>query len=395
MRHILFVHGTGVRQPSYDDTCLTLESQLAKFLPDSRLHRCYWGGTQGCRLLSNGASIPEHDTARAIQDLSPEDAELVAWKLLYEDPDSEIDAYIAQPGPARQFDPNAAPPLEALTALLNIETEKTLNLERELGLEGVWDKAKRELLTFLSAAITANRTIPEIDAGFRTALARSLVAHASILVALGGRKDWPTGQQRDALVAALAAEWGGEDRGLLGAVGGWIGGRFKRLALKIGTNKVARERGAISDAAYPAAGDILLYQARGSGIRDFIENAIRDAPTPLILLAHSLGGIACVDLLVKKRLEGVVKLITVGSQAPLLYELNALWSLAHGAPLPDSFPDWLNFYDKHDFLSYIGAGLFPGRTTDVLVDNGQPFPEAHSAYWSNPDVWKAIAGSLP
>jgi hypothetical protein len=112
-------------------------------------------------------------------------------------------------------------------------------------------------------------------------------------------------------------------------------------------------------------------------------------------LAHSLGGIACVDLLVKKRLEGVVKLITVGSQAPLLYELNALWSLAHGAPLPDSFPDWLNFYDKHDFLSYIGAGLFPGRTTDVLVDNGQPFPEAHSAYWSNPDVWKAIAGSLP
>jgi len=395
MRHILFVHGTGVRQPSYDDTCLTLESQLAKFLPDSRLHRCYWGGTQGCRLLSNGASIAEYDTARAIEDLSPEDADLMAWKLLYADPDSEIDAFIAQPGQTRPFDPNAVPPLQALTTLLNVETEKMLTLERELGLEGVWGEAKRELLTFLSAAIAGNRTIPEIDARFRTALARSLVAHASSLAAFGGRKDWPTGQQRDALVAALAAEWGGEDRGLLGTLSGWIGGRFKRLALRIGTNKVARERGAISDAAYPSAGDILLYQARGSGIRDFIEDAIRDVPKPLILLAHSLGGIACVDLLVEKRLEGVVKLITVGSQAPLLYELNALCSLPHGVPLPDSFPDWLNFYDKHDFLSYIGASLFPGRATDVLVDNGQPFPEAHSAYWSNPDVWKTIARSLP
>jgi hypothetical protein len=395
MRHILFVHGTGVRQPSYDETCVTLELQLSKFLSGSQLHRCYWGETQGCRLRSGGASIPEFDTARAVGDVAPKDAAIAAWQLLYTDPDSEIDAFIAQPGPARQFNPAAVPPMEKLTVLLNRETEQTLALEREIGFESVWNKAKGELLAFLSAAIAANRTIPELDEKFRAALARALVAHASILASSGGRKDSPTGQQRDALVGALEDAWGGQERSILGAATGWIASRFKRMALRIGTDKVARKRGAISEAAYPAAGDILLYQARGGGIRDFIESTIHNAPKPLTVLAHSLGGIACVDLFVEKQLEGVVKLITVGSQAPLLYELNALCSLPFPEKLPASFPDWLNIYDKHDFLSYVGAGLFPGRTTDALVDNGQPFPEAHSAYWNNPDVWKAISGSLP
>jgi pimeloyl-ACP methyl ester carboxylesterase len=173
-----------------------------------------------------------------------------------------------------------------------------------------------------------------------------------------------------------------------------LGGRLTRLALKIGTNKVARKRGVISDSAYPAAGDILLYEARGSGIRNFIENTIQKTPKPCILIAHSLGGIACVDLLAQKKIDGVSLLITAGSQAPLLYELNALVSLPHGTSLPEGFPPWLNLYDKHDFLSYIGAGVFPKRVTDVLVNNGQPFPQAHSAYWKNPEVWNAIVERL-
>lgn len=187
---------------------------------------------------------------------------------------------------------------------------------------------------------------------------------------------------------------GGHDRSIVHGIASWIGSRVERLALRIGTSKIARKRGVISDATYPATGDILLYQARGGGIRDFIESTICKTPKPLVVLAHSLGGIACVELLAQKKLEGVVKLITVGSQAPLLYELNALGSLHYGDPLPASFPDWLNVYDKHDFLSYVGAGLFPNRVVDVLVNNGQPFPQAHSAYWNNPEVWKAIAGSL-
>jgi hypothetical protein len=396
MPNVLFVHGTGVRQPSYDETYAVIAAGLAKSLPDCELHRCYWGETEGSHLRSGGASIPDYDTARAVGEVDSEDVAIAAWRLLYEDPDSELDAFLGQPGAAKPFNPAAEAPLEVLTALLETETAQTRALEQEIGVQSVWAKAKSQLLSSLSSAAAVNRSIPELDSEFRAALARSLVAHAINIAfaASGGVRDWPTGSKRDALVNALREAWGGDDRSIARGIASWIGGRVKRMALNIGTNKVARKRGAISDAAYPATGDILLYQARGGGIRDFVELAIRKAPKPLVLLAHSLGGIACVDLLAQKNLEGVTNLITVGSQAPLLYEVNALWSLPHGDPLPSSFPDWLNVYDKHDFLSYIGGALFPNRVTDVLVNNGQPFPQAHSAYWGNPEVWNAIARSL-
>lgn len=42
-----------------------------------------------------------------------------------------------------------------------------------------------------------------------------------------------------------------------------------------------------------------------------------------------------------------------------------------------------------------GSGLFPGRVTDVSVDSRQPFPAAHSAYWTNPAVYHHIVDHLP
>ena len=52
--------------------------------------------------------------------------------------------------------------------------------------------------------------------------------------------------------------------------------------------------------SYPVlmAGDILLYQSRGHDIRAFIEEKLQHAEPPVTIVAHSLGGIACVDLLV-------------------------------------------------------------------------------------------------
>jgi hypothetical protein len=88
-------------------------------------------------------------------------------------------------------------------------------------------------------------------------------------------------------------------------------------------------------------------------------------------------------------------LVTVGSQGPLLYESGALPALAHPDPLPPHMPRWLNVYDRRDLLSYLAAPLFPGRATDVEVDNRQPFPASHSAYWTNPAVYRALARRLP
>ena len=125
-----------------------------------------------------------------------------------------------------------------------------------------------------------------------------------------------------------------------------------------------------------------------------------------MLLAHSLGGIACVDALIEAAHPAVTALITVGSQAPLLHELDALGSLplprdAAGRPtgkagtLPAHFPRWLNIYDRQDFLSYCAEPVFgASRVRDLMVDNQQPFPASHSAYWSNAAVWTPIRALL-
>ena len=152
-----------------------------------------------------------------------------------------------------------------------------------------------------------------------------------------------------------------------------------------------RNRRALSRSVYPGVGDILLYQTRGQVVRDFIDGQVQTADKPLIVLAHSLGGIMCVDLLAERDLSDRVKLlVTVGSQAPFLYELDALSGLRWGEVLPQYFPRWLNVYDRRDFLSYVGGGVFPGRVRDEAVDSRQPFPQAHSAYWTTGRLWNLI-----
>ena len=84
-------------------------------------------------------------------------------------------------------------------------------------------------------------------------------------------------------------------------------------------------------------------------------------------------------------------LVTVGSQAPYLYEIGALSSRLPHEGLVAGFPPWLNVYDPDDLLSFMAAPMFPApaRVTDVQVKSGQPFPISHGAYWTQPAVWQA------
>jgi hypothetical protein len=36
----------------------------------------------------------------------------------------------------------------------------------------------------------------------------------------------------------------------------------------------------------------------------------------------------------------------------------------------------------------------PNQVQDIPVDNKQPFPESHGAYWRNEGMWKAIIGRI-
>jgi pimeloyl-ACP methyl ester carboxylesterase len=167
------------------------------------------------------------------------------------------------------------------------------------------------------------------------------------------------------------------------------------LFTPIATPVLRWNRDAWSVGVSPAISDILMYQARGEKIRGYIKKEIESHLGSVVLLAHSLGGIAAVDLLLTTDLPQVRALVTVGSQSPNLYGINALNGLEKGRPWPDRFPQkWLNIYDNNDFLSYPGEGILPGRVKDFSIDSRQPFPESHSAYWRNAKVWREIGEFL-
>ncbi len=380
-RAVVFVHGTGVRGESYARTFALIKRALADGTPFSG---CFWGDAEGARLRADGVSVPRYEQTRGGEVV---EEELALWAVLYTDPWYELRLLRYAGDEPTNLPPGTVVPAAALRQQVRaFVPSPQLRAEWEqAGLAGAFDDALAALVAsaeFDEAAETAGADPVE----HRKAVARAVVAHA--LVATDAPLD---GETRDALVERLTDELHGYGKG----IGDWLARPFKGVAARTVTRLVGRRRGSVTDAVAPAAGDILRYQARGQGIRDAIRQAIADTRAERVaVLAHSLGGIAAVDLLVATDVPQADRLITVGSQAPFLYEIGALTSLEPPEQLPGHFPAWLNIYDPRDFLGYVGRGVFPGRVSDVEVDNRQPFPQAHSAYWGNRAVWEAVSGFL-
>ncbi|MEU9039513.1 hypothetical protein AB0D45_32050, partial [Streptomyces sp. NPDC048352] len=224
-----------------------------------------------------------------------------------------------------------------------------------------------------------------------TALARAVTA--ACLATAGAAADC-TAAERDRLVELLTTRLGGGAR----VPGARAAAVLGRLAMRVTTQPLLNAwRGPLTTGTTPALGDILRYQARGAGLRAFLHERITARPGPAVLIGHSLGGIALVDLLALAAaaggpVPGVELLVTVGSQAPYLYELGALTALGPGSALPYGFPRWLNVYDRQDVLSYLAGPVFPGdpRVTDHEISSRQPFPASHSAYWKQQSLYERI-----
>jgi hypothetical protein len=382
---LLFVHGTGVRAAGYATTLRLIEQKVQRQGLPVAVRGCFWGEAEGARLRAGGRSIPGYSETGG---RAPTEADelLALWSVLYTDPWYELRLLrhlpVAAPALFGQQQPSTM--LRQLvedfvpsTALASQLTEADLAGYFEDGLAAI------RIAPELDQAVA---TAPADPLDHRRAIARALVAY-TLIAAEESNEPSPDGAVRDALTEQLANELHGYGMG----VSEFLLRPVKGLAQRLVTRKLTGDRGSITDAAAPAAGDILRFLANGDGVLAFIRQAVADAaPGPVHLLAHSLGGIMCVELLARGAITGVAGLVTVGSQAPFLYEIGALPSLMHPDPLPDHFPPWLNIYDRRDMLSYVGAGVLGKRVTDVEVNNGQPFPQSHSAYWSNTAVWAAI-----
>ncbi|MFE2144375.1 hypothetical protein ACFXA3_22020 [Streptomyces sp. NPDC059456] len=263
---------------------------------------------------------------------------------------------------------------------------------RDAGLESYFDLALEDVRRAPELRAAA-KTVDRSGVQHRAAVATALVAHTLAAAERDGRVT-RVGPFRDTLHSHVVGDLSAQDRG--------AGNPFKKVALSlaapIATWYGQQHRGAMSDGAAPLTGDILRYQVHGRGMREEIAAVVASAPGDAVtLIGHSLGGIACVELLADTAgPEGVGKvdqLITVGSQASHLYELDALACLpfVRETGLPARFPErWLNIFDRRDFLSYPAQPVFGTRVQDMHVDNMQPFIESHSAYWDNDAMWEAV-----
>lgn len=395
MGTVLFVHGTGVREAQFAVTFEAIQRGLGKVKPGVAVRPCFWGREFGAQV--RGESIPDYPRESEVSDSARAQAlEEAGWAMLELDPLYELRVLGVRAPPGRHLPPGH--PGELLhhdTVALATDTE-LFDVVSACGLGDHWLPA----LDAISESPEFDRAVwfAEDDAiRERRAVARALVAWAQLQSF--ERDGYSLGySERDELVAATLRSLDADIAGVISDVLTWTRQAFLGTAgaavAPAATWFAARKRAAISDATTPAAGDILVYQARGDDIRRYIKSAIADIDDDVTVLAHSLGGIASVDLLASDDIAQVTTLITVGSQAPFLHEIGALWSLDENDVLPPHFPRWLNIYDRKDFLSFTGSKVFSGRVSDHGVDNRCSFPRSHSAYWTNPQVWDQIEGWL-
>lgn len=381
--NIIFVHGTGVRLNGYSESVTTARKHALAAGINANFVECPWGETYGSKPIFS--SLPGLSEEHILKQQSED---FVRWSWLYYDPLSELDKLTIR-GTTRPTDdePDWQSKLEEVCAYR--PSAAMANLLERAGIEdALWNDAlfqvaKNNGVTPLAFQRSAHE-LPEAV----QALARATLAQLHRMLGELGVPG-PSGATRDEMVQRLTVDWGAA----VLAPSDFFSNMFKRIS----TSVIKQYRVGLNAAIAPFIGDILLYQSRGEVIREFIREKIASMEgEQIVVVAHSLGGIACVDMLASPGAPRVDRLVTLGSQAPLLYELGALTSLQPGHRLPTGFPDWLNVYDRNDMLSYVAEPLFstmrdPDTSVrDIAVDSGQPFPDAHSAYIGNIAVWRAI-----
>lgn len=389
---IVFVHGTGVRKASYDKSAAKVRAALRDKHYVGHFEPCLWGDKHGAKLAKDGRSIPDFEgVAEATPD---EEAYLALWSLLADDPYFELRQLRSEAARSALVPPAELGKLKELPAKLRglARHPKVLAALGDV-VEPAALAAALDELAGADLLLAVLNTAPRVDTALCQGTARAALAllqsRGDDAVALGA-------ERRDALVAALVDGLGGVE---MGAVSDWVRKRLEGLGKRIAVKAIERRRDLLFNGGYPLAGDVLLYQARGEKIRAHIAERIDACQGNVALIAHSLGGIACVDLLATKPCPKVKLLVTVGSQAPLLYEMGALHSFPELGPLPAHFPErWINFYDPDDLLSYRAAPVFPAsparEVRDIELRSREPFPISHSAYWGSRTLWDRLAEYL-
>jgi len=189
---------------------------------------------------------------------------------------------------------------------------------------------------------------------------------------------------------------------VLRKAGGLLAGGFGRVrdlggyAVSAGVAKWKREAMNVTIGQF--VGDVFRYLVdcravgKGPAIGPRVVAAIEAAkamPGPLVVVAHSLGGVIMYDVLTHDAPNIEVDvLITVGSQVGFFEEMKLYRKSDEGIPSttveklprPSSVQRWLNFYDLVDFFAYLCEPVFNG-VSDWPYSTRNDSIKAHSAYF--------------
>jgi hypothetical protein len=398
---LVFVHGIGVRAQApaaggehpYKATCRAIRFELVLKQIDWTLVECAWGDDLGARLHAEGKSFPPVKGQLGVAARPTDPARL--WELLLEDPGFELRALAAmlpelppQPGVA-PGQPSASAVLKAKLDRL-VPTPELADKLRALELEAAFAKAVK----YVQGSQEVKDAIRHPQAA--RAIARSIVATTLQIALDQGIPPPPALAQLDDLAADIEAILREKQLGeRADAIRDYAASAFVGAGSRLATWWGVGQRKTLPQGVTPIAGDVIYYQAHGERIRARIHEKVAKAPPgPVALLAHSLGGIAAVEAMCENpdTRKRVTKFITAGSQSGFFYEIDALRTLPFGQALPEDFPDWLNFWDSRDFLSFVTKGVFSGGRSrdDVEIQSGLPFPASHSGYWRQPLTWERV-----
>ncbi|WP_181259116.1 hypothetical protein [Pseudoduganella armeniaca] len=377
-KKLLFVHGTGVRRAGYDESIAKIRRRLEQSGHGIELVECFWGETHGAE-ADVSRSIPRYGATGGRNVVADDE---FRWTVLLYDPTVEMHQLAlskrtplgnSQDGREGIRLRHLSLPAQALPSFVEDGLDQLL--------AGAVDSVQADYSRLLRG--DSNALAP---GDLATVLARATVARV-LRLADGHDRPAPTLERRNELIEAVNAHLVEGNRG---AMAGALS-----LAARLAGPLLAGYRGKLTDMVRDAFGDILRYQARGAALRRLIADQLAAVPNDqVVILAHSLGGIASLETLVEHRPGNVAALITFGSQAPLLYELGALATLPNGKLLPATMPYWLNFYDLDDPLSYVANPVFPGQVSDYQVNSGSDFLGAHSAYLDSDQMWTQIFAYL-
>ena len=409
---LIFIHGTTVRDTTASMAQIRPRAKQFLGLEDENdVVSIDWGNALGPKPHDITPALPPGYATRGVLDEATVDPAVALWGLLLADPTAELCLLVDRP---RRGDKvivgEESVPVQVAARLTEHLAVPELVLS-DAGLSSTQLDEACDSLAGDMALVSAAGASPDPDDELLVeAIARCLVA--KMLLAPNAFQPLEADTlpaaaidagARDDLVAALVnAQVPLGNRSLAGE---FLKSRILGpLATKVAVAKREDFMGPLAHFLH----DVTFYLSQGEKLRDFVARGIRQytGDGPAVVLAHSLGGIVAVDLLsdpATKQGDNPLKvelLVTVGSQAPLLYLMDGLGVYRQDPGptegVPRLYVPWLNIYNREDLLSFCAAEVFKDTAgiVDAAVDAGVPFPASHSAYWRVDKVFETIRENL-